>query len=203
MHARTLARTREGRVGPLAREVRGTTYDSGPFDRRAVRAVAGERVGVVEVFGDVSGIEDSLVTRVGDDLDGAAAWIDAADQAEGSILDAAVAVVATSDDAVSNGELLVPDGYPGACEAPVTNEQLPRAMVEGRSRVVVAGEHHGAGQPGLLLGLVPVGEEFVERVGLSLVDVEFCSLLLELDVLVRVTTVQRVESSPTTEALER
>ena len=131
---------------------------------------------MLEVFGHVFGIKPSLLTRVGDDYNGAAKRIDVADSAERSVVDVAVAVVAASDHAVSDAELLVTDRDPGGGDLSVINEQLPCPIVEDRSRVVVARDHDGGGQPGLLLCLVPVGEERFDRVGLSLVDLEFRSL---------------------------
>jgi hypothetical protein len=63
------ASARERGVGPLPRELLGTSDDDRRLDGRALARVAGDRICVLEMVADVGAIEDALLIRVGPDRD--------------------------------------------------------------------------------------------------------------------------------------
>ena len=80
----------EGGVGPFAREFGGSPDDDRRGDGRALRAVAGEGVGVLEMLGGVAGVQDALVAGIGGEAEGAGVVVDLGDGGQGAVVDVAV-----------------------------------------------------------------------------------------------------------------
>ena len=134
-----VACAREGRVGPVAGEVVGVADDASPFDGAALHGVGGEGVGVLEVLGDIGGVECPVGAGVGADEKLVLGRVDGDDRAAHAVVDLAPPVVVASDDAVADGELLA--GDEDALAQPTLALELgARERVETRAAGVVAGD---------------------------------------------------------------
>jgi hypothetical protein len=92
----------EGGVGPLVGEVLRPADHHRPLDRRALAAVPGQRVGVLEMLGDVVDRQLAHLAGVGLDGDRPCVEVDRADGAAGAVVDVERAVVAPRDHPVTH-----------------------------------------------------------------------------------------------------
>ena len=165
-----LAGARERGVGPFASELVGAADDDGPFDGGALGAVAGERVGVLDVAAHIGEIKLALVAAVGLDDHPVGAVVDLEDSGEGAVVDVGVAVVAPGDDPVTSGELAVTHHDAAAGQAAVVSEPLAGSVVESFAGVVIASDHHRAGEAVLALGVMPLRHHIGPRGVLPVVN---------------------------------
>jgi hypothetical protein len=134
------ARTGEGGVG--AGEGLWSADDEGAVDGGALAGVAGDRVGELDMVGEVMEIQPSVLAVVGPDPNGHARSVVGGDRPQGAVVDVQTAVVAASDDSVTDGPgaVLNPEGRPGEFTA------LPQpdagGTVEPLAGLVITGNHH-------------------------------------------------------------
>ena len=103
------SRARERGVGPVAGEVLGATDDARPLDGASLDGVRGQRVGVLQILSHIGGIEPALGATVGAHEHVLLGRVDGDHRAAHAVVDRALPIVATRDDAVTHGELAATD----------------------------------------------------------------------------------------------
>jgi hypothetical protein len=99
--------------------------------------VGGEGVRVLEVLGDIGGVESTVGARVGTDDQLLLGRVDRDDRAAHAVVDCAQPIVAASDDAIADGELLASD-VDALTEATFAPKLGARQRVETPAADVVA-----------------------------------------------------------------
>ena len=103
------SRARERGVGPVAREVLGAPDDARPLHGSSLDGVRGERVGVLQMLGHIRGVEAAMGAAVGAHDEVLLGRVDGDHRPTHTVIDRALAVVATRNDTVPDRELIASD----------------------------------------------------------------------------------------------
>jgi hypothetical protein len=108
------ARPGQGGVRPVAGEGLWSADDERSVDGGALAGVASDCVGEFDVVGKVVQVQPAMLAAVSPDLNGQARSVVSGDRAQGAVVDIQTAIVASSDDPVSDtpGAILNPEGRP-------------------------------------------------------------------------------------------
>ena len=159
----------------------GVADDLGALDGRALAAVSGQRVGVLEVLGDIVDRQLAQLAVVGLDRHRQPVEVDGSHGAAGAVVDVALAVVATRDHAVAHRHLELADLDPLAQLAPALAPR-PSLVVEARAGVVVAGDHDRLLDPHLVHVGPPGGHgRLLGRLRAAVVNHQLARALFEPD----------------------
>ncbi len=135
-----VAGARQGGVGPLVGKGLRGADDLGALDGRPLAAVSGQRVGVLEVLGDIVDRQLAQVAVVGLDRHPEPFEVDGSHGAACAVVDVALAVVTARDNAVAHRHLELAELDPLAQFAPAL-APYPSLVVEARAGDVIAGDH--------------------------------------------------------------
>jgi hypothetical protein len=135
------SRARERGVGPVAGEVLGASDDARPLHGGALDGVRGQHVGVLEMLGHVRSIEPPSGAPVGAHEHVLLGRVDGDHRAAHAVVDRALAIVATRDDAVTHGELVATD-VDVLAQPTVALELGADVRVEALAALVVTHDQH-------------------------------------------------------------
>ena len=145
-----LSSARERGVGPVAREVLGATDNARPLDGGPLESVRGQHVAVLHMLGHIGAVEAALGAGVGAHHYVLLGWVDGDHGAPHPVVDGALAVVATRDDAITHREVAATD-VDALAEPAVALELGADERVEALAALVVT--HDQDGLPPLAGGL--------------------------------------------------
>ena len=177
----SVARAGEGGVGPVAGEGLWSADDERSVDGGALAGVAGDRVGVLDVVGEVVEVQPPMLAAIGLDLDGHAGSVVGGDRTEGAVVDVQAAVVSAGDDPVTDGPRAVLNPERLAGELATLAKSDSGGTIELFARFVVLGDQHDI-RAGLFGTCVePRVDRCFDGVTLGGVERDLLGFVLEVD----------------------